>query len=238
MLYINFSGAALHSEFGVYTDHAPSNLVNGLHESRGYQLATPALLEDVFMDATHPDRQTVIADVVAQVEQVLAPFDVQVVTQKPLLSEYTMIVVGGRWGQWMQTQTCTKWGHAALDCDGSNPSDIGFVASECLFDNVSWHGEAGRTILAHTILHEAAHTWGLVHNQTDGSIMCTQCAKSHQSLDWGIGPVANDVTIACGNTDQDDYAILMAHLGPAMSRPAISPPPDTTPPVIKWLLPG
>ena len=234
---MNFSGAAFHSESGVWADHAPSNMVSAGWELGGNIMNVPGFLEDAFIDEDHPNRQAVIDDVISMVVQVLSPFDVQVVTHRPPIDDFTMIAVGGRWGHWLNVESCTILGQATMDCEESNPSNIGIMASECLFDNLGLHGKDGRTILAHVILHEAAHTWGLQHNQTDGSIMCVTCANFNKSLEWGTGPVLEDGYNTCGTNTQDDFAILMEHLGPHADHQAIPASPDDTPPSIEWVRP-
>ncbi len=227
VLYLNFAGGAL--DWGAFDD-APSRvsaLVSGPKN-------VPAVFDDFLQDATHSNRALALDAVTTLVRGALAPYDVQIVTQRPASAPFTMIVVGGTLADSINENCDGVLGRALLDCDDTNPGNVGFAASDCPNSRVFGDAAAARQLMARTILHEAGHTFGLGHLAGD-SIMSAQ--PTANALTWGVGAPLADGT-SCGRAQQDDDAILREHLGDHLDRADVPVPPDQTPPMISHTVPA
>jgi MYXO-CTERM domain-containing protein len=142
----------------------------------------------------------------------LAPLDVQVVWEQrpPPGLPYTTVMVGGRAEQ-LGFSTSTAGYTCAIDCEDSSPNDLVFVF------------ESSGAYLAETIVHEAAHSWGLDHVLPADALMSPFSPGASLMFAEGCVPVS-DVTspVRCGEShaafcppgQQDAVAELLARFGP------------------------
>jgi hypothetical protein len=236
ILYLNFSGGRLdHQLLG---DDATQNLTS-LGQGPGPYLL-PAFRHDRYFDAQTQSRTQVVDDIVSRVRDLYAPFDVQVVSRRPPVTPFTMIMVGEAfhdlgYGSPFNSQSCSlpfaplAAGLAPADCNGKDPNNLGYVAPSC---HKGFDPEQLRVKVARTIAHEAAHTFGLAHIDDPQSLMA---GKS--SGQWGAGNViagAND----CNRITQDDVAVLKANLGTAQPRSPVPPASDISAPEVSYASPA
>ncbi len=201
-LYLNFEGPVL--SYGSKNDAAAG--LTTLGDGPGpYQIARPSLSR--FFDDAAPTRALVIEDVAQQVRAIYAPFELDVVTQRPATGEFTMLAVGNGFGEIQFAEQCPLAGLAVRDCSGERDGDVGFAAAACVPEQYT--PRDARRYLARTIAHEAGHTFGLSHNENQASIMSPHSA----GLSLGKGAVPVEDQASCDRTTQDDYAILRHVLG-------------------------
>ncbi len=134
------------------------------------------------------DRSKVLARLVQRVSAYLAPYRVEVVTEKPFSIPYEMILVGGTASLCGQAKGVA--GLAPLDCGDVIPGEIAFAFSDDLTD-LDW--------LALTAAHEVAHTLGLLHTGEACDVMAPMlCAASKKAfMDQNL-PIWPDHQGYCG----------------------------------------
>src|SRR5262249_13925353 len=147
ILYINFGGAAIHG--GIDCSDAPTNC-SSLVGSSGVVGYPP------FSGSATTEQQ-----IVAEVSQMYAAYNVQIVTSRPPPStHYSMTMVGGN-GTVLGVPA--GWvGVAPIDCTNQNDNDISFVFAAQLG---SPHD------IAVTIAQESGHGFGLAHTNDQGDVM-------------------------------------------------------------------
>ena len=231
VLYLNFSGGPL--LYGAVND-AVKNVSS---VSKNFQdIAVPAFMDDFARDATHATRQGVVDAISQQVAALYSPYDVQVVTRRPPLAAYTMVVVGGTQID-LETTALGFAGIATTFACGPGSvadRDVGFVVTDDNF-GVSVTHPLPLPGTASVAAHEAGHMFGLDHNQNPQS---TMSVGYKGFLGWAEGNVLQDTSSAhCARTIQNDADVLLANLGARVPRPTVPPPPDTTPPLLDIVSP-
>jgi hypothetical protein len=221
VVYLNFGGGVI--DYG-WSDDSPHDVSN--ISSLGTTSVVPPFIEDIGLNATRTTRADVIASIASHVAEAYAPFDVQVVTARPPIAHFSMIVIGGEMTD--IGQSIGPLGIAATENCGT-PSDLdnGFIATGAN-ERYTMVADATKAI-AHNAVHEAGHIFGLVHNtDAQGTYMMTGGTDDA----WGSGPVDPIGSQGCPRTTQDDVTVLTTNIGLHTTRDPVPPPPDTTPPVI------
>jgi MYXO-CTERM domain-containing protein len=165
-----------------------------------------------------------MAYIVENVTERFAPFNVRVVTDEPASGPYTMIVVTNTTAtevlgsvtasakQILQVQGAA--GIAPMDCGNNNPANVGFA-----FGHGAW-SPYPKWMVAATIAHEAAHSFGLGHNRASTSLMQPAIDALGSELTWARGTTADKGLCGADGYDPekpagqaiDDQAILTANL--------------------------
>ena len=145
-------------------------------------------------------RQDAIEAVAGFVAYYYAPFDVQVVTERPADSvPYTMAVIGGSVD--VLGFEPGVLGISPMDCGDSDPRTIPLIFAEEVHSLKA---------LALVIAHEAGHSFGLAHIDDEAGIMYP--AQATLAAYWSSGNVPDGQ--ACdGSTHQDSLQVLMDNLG-------------------------
>ena len=196
-LFLNFDGATITKAAGVSSAHTNTSFLCG---------ATIKAFEHAALGA---DRTAVIADLVQGVEQLFAPFDLQVVTARPAAPPYHMVVIGGT------PDTCGfpsgYSGMAPLDCTNAVSTDLALVFSD---------GITSAEMLAVVIAHEAGHAFGLPHSSAACDVMSIMLCTG---ADGGLGvkvfldrevDVTPDQAGLCGLHRTNSWRLLYRALGP------------------------
>ncbi len=145
----------------------------------------------------------------------LAPYNVEVVTERPTTGPYTMIMVGGTPATICYAEADSGvLGVAPLDCGNQNEADIVFAFSEV---------DASPEVMGQTIAHEGAHSWGLEHTDDTKDVEYPAAIGVGVLgfLDKVMGVVRLNqdfsVTIVASNCDgtmqQNSHARMVAALG-------------------------
>lgn len=144
VLFLNFDGAALTR--GIPDD--PAANVSSLIRPEG---ATVPPWRD-----GEPGRTTSVATIAAGVRSVLAPYDIVVVTTRPLAGPYDMILFGGHARDLFGAGPIDV--HGGGDCTFDNP-DISFVTESVTDDEVAANLAIGAFAHAHDLprIASAAH---------------------------------------------------------------------------------
>jgi len=151
-----------------------------------------------------------------------ADYDVRVVTERPGRGAFSTVVIGGAMDDLLRMGVCAGGGTdraaglSPLDCDGTRPRDIGFVAPECLPD-VSLAGF--RRLVAVAAAHEAGHLFGLEHVAAGSGSLMEPCASR---MRWGRGEVLGSGE--CGRSVQNDPRTLRENV-----PRTVPPPPSPSP---------
>jgi len=232
VLYLSFSGAAL--AWGPVND-APSN-VSAISESHRATVVPP-FMEDLVVTSEYPTRESVIAAIAELVAEAFAPFDVQVVTERPGSGAFTMIVIGGTPEDVdYMSSSDVAGGTATTACDSTRDRDVGYAMTDGLLRDFRFSGWSFVRAIGHIVAHEAGHDYGLLHDDTDGA---TIMGPVSDSLAWGAGPVvAGPSGRTCGRSTQDDVVVLEHNLGPHRARVAVPTPPDREGPTVTDVVPA
>jgi hypothetical protein len=166
-----------------------------------------------------------------ELRTIFAPYNVKLVTTRPVGGLYNMVMVGGTPKDVGITDNVA--GLAPLDCDNLYENDVAFAFSKVHLDvlQVLPPSELTRLFVkyvAETIGHELGHTYGMEHNgllcdlmnATATGYSCTQLSL-FQDKDT---PLLVEGRVGCGPTTQNTHKIMLAAAGAA--------PPDTTPPTV------
>ncbi len=198
-LFLNFDGADLtSSSFG---DNATENESSVL----GMQWLSSATIppfepSDYYELRDYPTRADQLHAVAGHVRRLFAPFDVDVVIERPRSHiPYTMIMVGG--SPSLLNLPRGVLGVAPMDCGHTAKKSIAFVFPEDIHTT---------GLLASTIAHEAGHTYGLHHIDNTEGIMYP-AAMDNDSY-WEAGSTT-DGRACDGSYHQDSYALLGENLG-------------------------
>ena len=192
LLFLNFEGAALVSG----NDDPVEGKSTVLSLQGVSQADMPAFDSADYYDLNDfSTREEQIHAVAGMVRRLFAPFDVEVVTERPSDAvPYSMVIVGGDVS--LLNMPSGVLGVAPMDCEDSNPQNIPFVfASEM----------RATPPLTLTIAHEAGHSFGLVHIANEDAIMNPYQASS--TAYWLEDSIADDLACDGANT-QDSYAVL------------------------------
>lgn len=166
--------------------------------------------------------RTLAGQVTEEVRAILSPYAVRVVDERPPSHlPYTMVMVGGL-AEPLGLDPGIGGYACEIDCGDRNERDTVLVFAQSVRDSRQ---------LAQTIVHEAAHSWGLDHVSDSASIMNPTTSGADRTLADGCTPLA-DVAASnctdihaefCGDAgQQDSVAELIALRGP--SEPDLSPP--------------
>ena len=152
--------------------------------------------------------------VVDCVRQTYAPFNVQVVTERPASGDYHMAIVAGR-PQDVQLQS---------GIGGVSPFSCGFIPNAISFSFANIYGGDVDSI-CHTVAQETAHSWGLDHKFDNRDpmtyLMSGPSRKSFQNESGRCGEFSAR-NCQCGGTTMNSFAEVMATFGPR----------DPTPPLV------
>jgi hypothetical protein len=225
VLYLNFAGAAL--GWAAESD-ATQNLSSVSVEQR--PVIVPPFMEDLALGEGSLHRAEVIASVRRDVAAAYERFDVQVVTERPPSGDFTMIVIGGAASDVDATQSLSPYaGLSKSDpCGPTTGRLVSFVFADQLLAPFREQGADVRRVLAHVAIHEAAHTFGLLHNRVERD--ATLMGPAGETLSWGAGPVTDQDN--CGREWQDDVAMLDVFLGAKLERPPPARSPEQVPPAL------
>jgi hypothetical protein len=137
-----------------------------------------------------PDRSRVIGEIVDTIEEMLAPYDVAIVTERPVSGEFDMIVFGGT--SEAAGFVANAWGVISVFCGESIPS-VGFV-----FDpSGAWPSFPFST----TALGEIGALNGVPFSNVAGDCMCwmgSSCTGDGSPCEiGGAGTLVDDVNWSC-----------------------------------------
>ena len=161
-----------------------------------------------------------------------ADFGVRITGQRPPDSEdYTMVIYGGTEAEYGALGSAP-----AGDCLDQNPNQIAFAHVDG--ELVEWIN-GGAT----TALHEAAHSWGLDHIDTEGTIMFPSGNNQPTTFLDGCATVVTDVDLTPGEGSCPDLnRQYCGDVGSQDPRATISqlfgePYVDVTPPTVELVEP-
>jgi len=212
VIYLNFDGGTM--KFG--SENATNN------SSRILRFSTreiPAMTKDVLDEnsvgslSLQQIKDTTVDNVLFH----MAPYNVEVVTERPSSGSYHMIVFSPVDDcETIAGATCA--GIAPLDCYDNNASNIVWVFA----------GGLRVSDLATTASHEAAHALGVFHTLDTKDIMYPSIRSQIPDV-FGAGDVP-DGSNCQGQTFQDSDGLLLETIGQA--------PADTTPPNVEITQPA
>jgi hypothetical protein len=195
-LYLNFDGVAL------VTD--PLN-----NDSRtNHTFLVPASVTVPQFLAGSGQRTATIAGIVAQLRDVLGPYDVQVVTDRPTTAgaEYLMVVFGGTSNAITGRPNLGAFG--PVDCQNANQNDIGLVFDPTGSDitvNIVGSANAAMFVIGLSI--------GLSSTQQTGDCMSTMSSTSAACVLGDMVSVGQSVGCPDAQLYQDDQAGFTAAFG-------------------------
>ncbi len=160
--------------------------------------------------------------ILTMVRHFYAPFDIDVVDQKPAAGPYTLCIVGGQ-----PTDICFEGGRAAgvapLDCHDLNGDiDVVFAFSDASRNDPH--------LTAVAIAQESAHSYGLEHTSVITDIMYPYLSGVEEGfLD---SEMSVERSFGCRGEAQNSFLVLDQVLGPSPTRA-----PDATSPTVRFLSP-
>ena len=165
------------------------------------------------------------AQVLAEVTQMYAKFNVQIVTARPSSSagDYSMTMVGGTSDAIHQPSN--RVGVAPLDCYNQNEKDISFVFADT--PGLTLHD------IAVTIAQESAHGYGLAHTDNRMDVMypyVSSDATGYIDLTMNVYDTGFVNSDCDGTGTQNSFRRMMFNIGHSGG-------PDTTPPTISIGMP-
>jgi hypothetical protein len=205
-VFLNFEGVNI-----VYANY-DSDARTNTSWIPGHNVTIPAF------NASHwgSNRSSVISNIVTDLQQVNAGYNVTFTTTRPASGNYMMTVIGGSAALIGMQQGVL--GVSPLDCDNTNPVDVNFICTEDIaaYNMSLWS-------LVFTIAHENAHTYGLAHINRQGDIMYW-AEDGSASLTWGAATTRAGETDCSSNGYQDDRLFLTANVGGGGVNPETTPP--------------
>ena len=151
------------------------------------------------------DRNAVLAAITFRVRSLLAPFAVEVVTTRPALPPYDLMAIGGTPA--ICGLAAGFGGFSPLDCDDRSQGDIGFVFAASV---------TNADMLGVIIVHEYAHTLGLVHSVEACDLMSNLLCDPLQKRFWAEPvAIAADHSGRCfpSSSTQSSAALMQERLG-------------------------
>lgn len=199
-VYLNFDGVTLNATEN--SDDATQNnsriLVGGI--GAGNSATIPPFNPSALYSTEGKTRAQIISQVVSEMYDSHAPYNVEFVTERPTSGVYSMVVFGGSCQSVAGQSNCA--GIALLDC------------GDFLGSNVTYVFPGGLRVgdLATTAAQEEAHAFGLSHTTDTTDIMYPYIQNSIPSQ-FGAGPIPADDD-PCGDaTYQDSDEMMMQIIG-------------------------
>jgi hypothetical protein len=219
ILFVNFEGGKLTA---ARRDNARENQSSVLYHSN---FAEGTTFDYPVYRGSAEDRELTLG----RVRTALAPYGVQVVSQRPTSGDYAMIMVGGFPED---VHRSDELGAGAIDCENRNGLNIAFAYSERIAlratPDTPFHLR-----LARTISHEAGHGFGLAHITDENTdIMYVGTEQGSRSFaDYQFNALSMSVAtgITCGRAQQDDHEILLRNLSPTACTHTGAAPDDPSP---------
>lgn len=224
VLYLDFSGGAFH--------HQPRNDAARNATSLGRHQRTtvvPPFFPPLGSHAGETSREAWRDQVASRVSAAFADFDVQVVTSRPPVEAFTLVALGGTVEDVDVAPAAPGYAGvtATAACDAPSDRDVSFVLADDVAEAFLEREGSLVDTLAHVAVHEAAHAFGLVHNNPrDDSFM----GLAGPSLSWGKGPVIDPRS--CGRAEQDDRLVLAQTVGLRREQEEVPTRPDVDPPLL------
>ncbi len=205
-LYLNFDGAAV----------APGRVDSA--KGRSPLAAKSVTLAPFEASRFAPlSREPLIAKVKELIQGAFAPYDIDVVTERPAPPlEYEMVVFSNGAIEQLSDEYAgfSVNGVADFDCKNASERGVGFIFPETLLDNIAAAGvtQDPVTTLASVAAHEVGHLLGLKDTASEQDIMFPYAGTA---LTFGGEADIEDVTgdgavfVACGKARKQDSAAVV-----------------------------
>lgn len=241
VLYLNFNGGA---SFTLEGPHAGNQVwVPAFAEAVGNadRAGAPIVPASALAEGWQARRASIIEATRANLANLVSPFDVRVVTDRPATRADIEILVGGDNTVFGRPGACTqRVGFAALVCGDLRPGEhrVGHTLGRCVGSGSNFGVYTG--YLAKISAHEMGHSLSLEHVDNPESIMFFAGGFSGT---WASGPISTGPSELeswreCRMGFQDTEGELRARLGTRVDRPAVVRHADATPPMITRVVPA
>lgn len=200
--YLNFDGLVFRNDYNEDSTHNVVSFLSFFFPTAACRSQAPpacctvgAMLSVPAFDAKAfaAKREDVIKTIACQFRNIYSPYDVSVVTERPVTGDYTMVVFGGR-----PQDVCAPDeanGIAYTDPGNANPNQIAFVFAGLPFQLDE---------LARVAAHEGGHTLGLFHIDRIADVMYPTASGTS----WGKGRVIYGENGPPSTDVQDDQDLL------------------------------
>jgi len=200
VVYLNFDGLTLTAS--ATSDDATkdkSGILSAAVPAGQTRVIAPFNVSDL-ASSGGMSRSQIISQVVSDMYDSHAPYNIEFVTERPASGNYSMVVFGGTCQSVAKQSNCA--GIALLDCGDYMPNNITFVFPYRL----------RVADLASTASQEEAHAFGLAHT-TDTTDIMYPYLRDFVPTEFGAGPVPNGDSTCGGRTYQDSNELMMQIIG-------------------------